>query len=244
MSKWMLLGPFVVPILLSACADLGGNSADNASEDSKPKPLTGWGPWKFDMPFSEAIAADTSIVWSPYGMDDCRKEMATKGCFLTSDSETGMFQPQDGIPFEPQLSFNKYGRLTDLSLSYDQKNATRDECLELHNRTLDRIAQENGPMRHQEQKSAEGKEYTDTVQKTKGGVAYRILLNKKNRGFITSQNRSHIDGVIFPTKITIDKWNKLAYVMVLGVLVDLGSETTCMISIHYTAPPTLERRVM
>ena len=170
--------------------------------------------------------------------------MATDGCFLSAD-EGEAFAPEEGIALSPYLSFNKFGKLTDIGLQYEQEGrVSQSDCLELHERTLDRLTREVGKLRFpdvtkddEKQEPGWRRETRQTAEKN----SYRASL-KGASFFVTTPMRSHFSGTRFPTSKPIPDWNDQAYVSLMTTFLVYDSTPNCSVSIGYHSGPKVLRR--
>lgn len=232
----------LLPLVCAACSSESAK-APEAKAEALP-PLTGWKNLKFGMSFSDALAEIPQISWNAYAMNECLDVMATKGCFLSAD-EGEAFAPDEGIPFSPQLSFNKFGKLTDINLQYEQRTRiTRVECLELHERTLDRLTREVGTMRFPDEKKSEKPENDATreVRPTAGRARYSVWSKNDGSAFVTQPMRTHFEGVALPTTKPIPQWNDQAYVSLMSTFITVDGDPICSVSVSYESSPKVPRR--
>src|SRR3546814_9709758 len=97
-----------------------------------------------DLSFAESTGLTGLSRFNPAAVKGCLLELAVRGCYLTPDNNLISYTSVDGIPYTLALSFNRFDKLTDISLKYeremiddpDQKMSLED-CRAIHERTAD-----------------------------------------------------------------------------------------------------------
>lgn len=224
---------------LTAC----DKSAPKKVDAPTVKPLLGQGDLKFGMSFQEATEVLSWVTWNGWSVKACQDQFATNGCFLTSDVESNNFPPVDGIPFRPQLSFNRFGKLTDVTWVYEQREAVDiKQCEDISRRVIDRMAREMGPVGLAEPEADKSTDRTYEERTTSTGVRYPISFGDGGKSFIISNLRTHFDAAKDKRVVAIDKWNDNAHADYLGVFMLVDGNPVCMAHLNYGDKPSVERR--
>src|SRR3546814_9755483 len=103
------------------------------------------------MSFAESTGLTGLSRFNPAAVKGCLLELAVRGCYLTPDNNLISYTSVDGIPYTLALSFNRFDKLTDISLKYeremiddpDQKMSLED-CRAIHERTADWLVKDFG----------------------------------------------------------------------------------------------------
>lgn len=136
---------FVISISAAAClAEAGATPQQEKQAESRE--IKGWGSWNFGMSFEDALAAVPNVPWNSVSIKRCLDEIAIKGCLVSIYNDHGSIPLQSGIPFSPQLAFNKLGKIDSVVLDYERSGLSSTKCLDLFERTLDRLVIETGSM--------------------------------------------------------------------------------------------------
>jgi hypothetical protein len=134
--------------LITACNQQTSNDAQKAEAPAKPRGVSGYGDLKFGMSFDEAMALTSASMFNPYSLKGCLSERPIRGCTLHPDSDLTAFETVAGIPYGLGLAFNRFDKLTDVDLEFkrrDEEKILKDDCQQIHERTLDWVAKEYGP---------------------------------------------------------------------------------------------------
>lgn len=109
-----------------------GQSLGQISSGSRVKPES-FGPFVIGQDFQQALNV-SSITWWGEDLDQCRSEMALKGCRLSAYGDSGV-QIREGMAFHPTLFFGNTGKLAQLNYTFrvDGRIAQSD-CVELFGR--------------------------------------------------------------------------------------------------------------
>lgn len=228
-------------LLLSSCDEV----AQKKMAKSAVEPLLGQGDLKFGMSFEEATAALPRVIWNGWSVKECHEQFATSGCFLTSDADSNNFPPVEGIPFRPQLSFNRLGKLTDITWVYEQRSAVDiSQCEDISRRVIDRMARELGPVGFAEHRLNKSSDRKYEVRSTSTGVKYPISFGDNGKSFIISNIRSHFDPEKDKRVANVDKWNDSAHGSYMGVFMMVDGSPICMARLDYGDRPSVERRAL
>lgn len=133
-------------LALSACGST--SPAATAQEEAKVSApnasIDGFGDLKFGMSFAEATALVGIDSLNPVAVKECRIELAVHGCLAMPDTSLSTYITIDGVPYGAGLSFNRFDKLTDISLVYKREEImdpdermTLDDCKAIHERTVD-----------------------------------------------------------------------------------------------------------
>jgi hypothetical protein len=206
---------------LAAC---GSTAPAAQSESAKPSGIDGYGNLKFGMSFAEATGLTGLSRFNSAAVKGCMIELAVRGCYLTPGDNLTSYVSVDGVPYTLALSFNRYDKLTDISLKYqremiedpDQKMSFED-CKAIHERTADWLVKEFGQF---DQKKEDGVE----ILKTAKGSEYSFYRNGTT--FIASFQKK------LPDKRRV---SLISHYMVLD------PETNCSIDVQFAEPETVER---
>ncbi|MFC3712276.1 hypothetical protein ACFOMD_06825 [Sphingoaurantiacus capsulatus] len=205
----------------------------------RPASVTGWEDYKFGMSFDEAVTARSDVEWNAVSFVECRPEMATKGCYLVSDDRETYLPLIDGIAFSPNLTFNARGKLISVALDFDEEGeVTKSQCLDILERTIDRISSTYGPIDYwRERPGVDGEErgWKKVVAKTAAGNAYRYGLQVADDDYVTTPMRTHRpDSVPLDSDRPITEWGSGPYVTVFSHLITLGrGNRSCSVNIDY-----------
>lgn len=225
--------------MLASC----GSGADAQSSDNThnaggtPQEIDGYAGIKFGASLNEALATFDVRLFNPAGLSDCLKDLPLKGCFLSGDREATPFQIKDGIPYRLTLSFNRLDKLTDIDLNYDREgDISRDQCLEMHERTLDWMVREYGAMR-----AASSKEGSDEARTTPAKNPYFVGTGKDGF-FVTRPMRTaaNIEPVVADQPIT--KWDNRRYTSLLTHFLVVDGKPMCGVNVSFSEPESVERR--
>src|SRR3546814_6929919 len=80
---------------------------------------------KFGMSFAESTGLTGLSRFNPAAVKGCLLELAVRGCYLTPDNNLISYTSVDGIPYTLALSFNRFDKLTDISLKYEREKIGR-----------------------------------------------------------------------------------------------------------------------
>lgn len=195
------------------------------SAPGRPKPLDGWGPFKFGMAFDDAFTAQPGIRWDGESFQKCRDEMPLKGCSLAPNVEDSYVPLTAGVALLPSLSFNQDGKLVTIDMTKILRgNIAPRQCERVHGQLLDYLDAEWGPGK------ASGHDPKNAVKRTtpKGRTFYHTAGSGPVFVFDVEDFSVRPDG----RKITIISHYtaKSEY-----------SPADCWVSIYFDAPKSLER---
>lgn len=149
---WLMLSSVLAASLCLAGCDAKPLRERNEAQESptstiaataKPDSLL---PYRLGMTLNEAITAHPGVTWNATFVDECIRDMALKGCFLSISDANGAFITE-GMNLSPALEFNRFGKLRRVQFGYDRRNdISKDECLGLAGRLLDHVEKNFGPM--------------------------------------------------------------------------------------------------
>lgn len=231
--------PALAAVALASCDGIPAEenvSGKTATESGKP--IEGYGELKFGSTLMEVLAQTGSERFNSYGMKLCLDDLPLKGCFLSPASDAAPYLIEGGIPYKLGLDFNKFDKLTDIQLSYDREGKTSfDECLSLHERTLEWLAGRYGEFPLQ----LSAKDPLET-RKTPGGVPY-LLGRTKNGSFVSGSTRTA--PARLPSSVRrkpITEWDNERYVWLLSHYIVVGGRPNCHVGIQFSEPESVERR--
>lgn len=223
-------------LLLASCGQQQGTTMQPA--EHKWKSPTEFGPLKLGMTYDEALDAVPSAQWNPSALQDCGKDLAIKGCFLTQYKSPFGFRI-DGALLDPQLSFNKHGSLTDIGLHYERDGIKGEDCRMIYGRMVDYVRETYGPLAYETPKPEKG--YEARILKSPGGTDYPVKGGASS--FIAGPVRGSLDGVKLPIAKPTMKWNNLPYADVFGAFLgQVGKK--CIVDVTLLQPESVERRDM
>jgi len=210
-----------IALALAAC---GSTAPAAQSENAKPSRIGGYGNLQFGMSFAESTELTGLSRFNPAAVKGCLLELAVRGCYLTPDDNLISYTSVDGVPYTLALSFNRFDKLTDISLKYeremiddpDQKMSLED-CRAIHERTADWLVKDFGAFEQKKEKGVE-------IVKTAKGSEYSY----------------HLDGTTFIASFQKNLSDKRRISLVSHYMV-LGSNTTCSIGAEFSEPDTVER---
>lgn len=223
----------VVAIAVSAC---GATPNDDAAHARKN--INGFGEIMLGAPLQVVLDRRVTETLSPLGMQACLQDLPLKGCFLSPRDSSTPFIIAEGIPFALSLSFNRLDKLTDIDLSYERETVvSREQCLELHDRTLDWLSKDYGVFAEPTVNDNES-----WMSRTTGAGHRYSIGNVDGGGFVTRPKRTlRNPGEMSVRPRAIPKWNDDRYVWLLGSYIG-SSDRTCRITIGFSEPGTVERR--
>jgi len=237
LRRWRGLASFLAAFpALSAC-DASPSKPAGEQRAERP-PLKGYGALNFGSSFTDAIASVGSDRFNPFGFNECLDDLPLKGCFLSPDTDAAPFVIEGGIPYMLMLDFNKYDRLTDIGLKYDREGEiTREECLSIHERTLDWATRQFGPFW-----ASAGKEPRITERTTPGSNKY-LLGDVPGDNFVTAPMRT----LSSPPSVTLQKkpitqWDNERYVSLLSHFIVVDGKPMCGVNLDFNEPQSVERR--
>lgn len=109
--------------------------------------MTGYAGLELNASFEAVLAKIGEDAYRPEDVAKCLAEMPLKGCILVWRSKLVPFERKNGVPYVLDLSFSKWGRLTDIDLVYWRSGGiTRSQCLEVHNHSVEWVSREYGPL--------------------------------------------------------------------------------------------------
>jgi hypothetical protein len=225
---------------VAACdaAPTAGNSTAEDSAQSGRELLKGYGSLKFGSTLMEALADTGTERFNAYGVKECLDDLPLQGCFLSPASDAAPYLIEAGIPYRLGLEFNKFDKLTDIRLSYDREGKiTFDECLSLHERTLDWLTQRYGQLRS----TLNDKEKLEQ-RRTPAGNQY-LLWRSKDGSFVTSFMRTAPPTL--PASVQrkpIPQWDNERYLHLLSHYIVVDGKPMCTIGLEFSEPQSVERR--
>jgi hypothetical protein len=221
---------------LAGC-DAAPSANENTTQPSH-EPLKGYANLKFGSTLMEALGETGTERFNAYGLKECLDDMPLKGCFLSPDSDAAPFLIEAGIPYKLGLDFNKFDKLTDIRLSYDREgNITFDECLSLHERTLDWLTKQYGQLRE----SINPKEKTEQ-RKTPAGNTYSLWRSEDGH-FGTSFMRTA--PATLPDSVRqkpTPEWDNERYLDLFSHYLVMDGKSICSIGFEFKEPKSVERR--
>lgn len=212
--------------------------------------IDGWGPLKFGMSVAEAKAA-SDMAWDPMFCTN-QQEIALKGCSLWADfgQKYGNGAKRldyytvtiDGMRFQPQLNFDRWGRLQEIRLEFREDVDGIQTCQAYFLRTMDNLERRYG--RFASGHVAQSKEdveagYTRRESVTSAGTPYYVTDSKDKSYFASSIFVSDLSA--FQEARALSRQNPVrgaarAYIdPSVGMLGDVASNKppSCRVSIRY-----------
>ena len=122
-------------------------SIASADQSSSTDVIEGYGDLKFGMSFDESVDIAGLSHFDPRQVEECMIERPVRGCLLLSRNDFAPYRTIEGVPYTLRLSFNRFDRLTDIQLSFlrrDNHAISSEECLSIHERTVDWLVPEIG----------------------------------------------------------------------------------------------------
>jgi|GEM_PF-1505767 len=224
--------------ILAGCDAAPGNSVAANATQPKRDPIEGYGELKFGSTLMEALAQTGSERFNSYGLKLCLDDLPLKGCFLSPASDAPPFLIEGGIPYKLGLDFNKFDKLTDIRLSYDREGKTSfDECLSLHERTLEWLTKRYGefPLQINAKDPLE-------PRKTPSGVPY-LLGRTKDGSFVSGSTRTAQARLpLTVRRKPITEWDNERYVSLLSHYIVVDGRPMCHVGIEFNEPESVERR--
>lgn len=214
-------------LALSGCGPSSPAATAQQEKVSAPVVKTsidGFGDLKFGMSFAEASTLVGVESLNSAAVKECLVELAIHGCLAMPATSLDSYVTIDGVPYGAGLSFNRYDKLTDISLIYkreeimdpDERMPLKD-CKALNERTVDWMYRDYGPF---ELKQEEGVVAVNTAK----GNAY-----SEHTG----------DGAYLAT-IQKDLADKRRVSLITFYM--SGDKTNCRIDVHFADLQSVERR--
>ncbi|HQS98606.1 MAG: hypothetical protein B7X90_14970 [Novosphingobium sp. 17-62-19] len=225
--------------ILTACgsgADAQGSGSTQNAADNQQE-IEGYAGIKFGTSLNEALASLEVRLFNPASLNECLKDLPLKGCFLSGDREAAPFQIKDGIPYRITLSFNRLDKLTDVDLNYDRDgDISRDQCLEMHERTLDWMVREYGTMR-----ASFSQEGPDEARTTPAKNSYYVG-SEKDGFLVTRPMRTAAKAEPNVANQPITKWDNRRYASLLTHFIVVDGKPMCGVNVSFSEPESVERR--
>lgn len=249
MKKFCLL----VAAILSACsnepsANANANANDEAST-TQPKytPIGEYKGVKLGSSFEDIIGSVDSDLFNPYGLKECFRDIALRGCGLSRKSDDTMFDMKGGVPYTLKLSFNRNDKLTDIGLNYHrEERISGKQCRDIFARTVDWVALDYGPLTyHRTGEKAEAKGEKDNIEaKTPAGNIYAFLKPDREGSYVTQfmhltsekVNRKAVGG-----KTEVATTNRGISLFSSFIVVD--GKPICDVDLEFREPDTVERLI-
>ena len=232
------LGALVIALAISACNATSPTGANEVGTgETKGRSIEGYGDLKFGATFTDATAQVGSDRFNPVALRECLDDLPLKGCFLSPDTDAAPFVIEGGIPFQLTLSFNKFDRLTDIELSYSKEGeVSREECLSLHERTLDWLTRQYGKFYYSPTNEPA------TTRKTSDGNTYSVGGTRPGF-FVTLPARAMPSPPSAGVRTKpIPFWNDERYVSLLSHFIISGGTPNCAVSVSFSEPEKVERK--
>jgi hypothetical protein len=215
----------VLTLLLAA-------GCDHAQTDTSPavKHFEGYAGLKFGMSFNEVMTQTQADFFNPYGVKDCLNELPIRGCVLYPRDNLTSALSKDGVPYGLGLAFNKFDKLTDISLIFERETTedpeqelTQADCAAIHDRTIDWLSSEFGKFANS--KATKANEVTRA--NTKLSNPYVVLKGNNKNSYLAFADTN------LPDRRKIE---------VLSYFVRLDSDsTTCDIEVTFQEPDSVVR---
>lgn len=226
-------------VLLAACdgPSIENNPRENAAHASR-KSIEGYGDLKFGTTLMQTIEVTGSERFNSYGLKKCLEDLPLKGCFLSPDSDAAPYLIEAAIPYKLGLDFNKFDKLTDISLSYDREGRISfDECRSLHERTVDWVASRYG-----QQLPHNSRKETLEERRTPAENVY-LLWRSRDGHFVTAPSRTAAANLAANVqRKPIMQWDNERYVSLLSHFIVVNGNPMCHIGIEFSEPQSVERR--
>lgn len=229
-------------LALAALASCGhsenaNNSAVNAQADRPP--VAGFNDLRLGMQYQEALALAGVERFNPVSLAECPRRLPLRGCFLPPRSrETAPYEIREGIPYDLLLSFNRFGRLTDIDLEYQRETGiTPEECLSLHSRTLDWLTRDYGPFQAQTVRPGPraGGAQLRRIH-TPGGIPFDVSIFPGG-DFVTPPTRQANGAVDRQRPIT--QWDNRRYVSLLSSFIVVNGTPHCSVGVSIQEPASV-----
>jgi len=229
----------VAGLILTACGS-GAGQKDGGNEQNlsnRYQEINGYAGIEFGTSLSEALGNLDVRLFNSVGLSECLKDLPLKGCFLSGDREAAPFQIKDGIPYRLTLSFNRLDKLTDIDLSYDREgDISRDQCIEMHERTLDWMAREYGEMQ-----APSTQERLNEARRTPANNSYFIEIGDAG-SFVTRPMRTTQNAKTAAADQPITKWDNRRYASLLTYFIIVDGKPMCGVNVSFREPESVERR--
>lgn len=232
---------FLAALVTSAC-DQSVESNNSVTFDRAP-PLKGYEGIEFGSSFNDALGSLGGDLFNSAAVSDCFRDLPLRGCYLSRNTEGRPYQIKDGIPYTLSLSFNRFDRLTDIGLKYDREGEiSRADCLGIHERTLDWVTREFGPLRFHHQ----GVEPNIEQERrgTSAGNLYEVG-STANRFFVTAPMRTS-SATMEPgqERRPIPEWDNERYVSLISTFIIVDGTPICSVNVDFREPASVERPTM
>lgn len=222
----MRAATFTASLALALCA-CGSTASTEAEERNAPTKdaIDGYGDLKFGMSFAEATAVAGPHLFGPAQMKECLITLAVRGCSLLPENNLASHTSVDGISYGLSLSFNRFDKLTDISLIYQRRmmvdpeqKISAEDCKSIHERTVDWMVRDYGPF---------------SAKSEKGAV---IAKTAKGNPYLLTHNDDIMLGAI--RKDLSDK----RYIALVTYFMGDDDDTNCSLSLQFAEPRAVERR--
>lgn len=214
--------------LLCIAAMVSG-CGSNASNTTTQKPVEGWQSLKFGSTIEEAMSAFPSVRWNPVSISECYQEMAIQGCGLFPDRENSLTALEDGIMFLPSLKFDKFGKLTSISMEYrTEGNISSEQCEDILQRSVDNAVKKFGSVKWP--KPVDSDQAGASMAKTTAGNDYP-MWRSKDGSFVGGPMRTHWLGYRNDDSRPITEWNSIAHIWILSSFILVDRKPYCSVSV-------------
>jgi hypothetical protein len=175
------------------------------------------------MSFDDAFVAQPGLQWDSKTFNECRNEMALRGCTLWPDVDRSYVPLTAGVALLPHLSFNRKGELVTINMQKIMRGGdiTAAQCERVHSQMLDHLDAQWGRGKPREDDGS-GSKWTE--RKTPKGRKY----SQSNEGTMVFFQLEDFNALPDGRKISI-----LSHYT--ATLPD------CWVSVYFDGPKSLER---
>lgn len=147
------------------------------------KAIDGFNDLKLGDDFQNVLGKLNTTMFYPGTIQECLPDLPVAGCRLHSEHDA-VYALREGIPYRLGISFNRYGKLTNIDLAFRREgkiDAAR--CREIFGRSLDWVASDYGPLDFR--KTGETSSGTFIWVKSPKGTDYGYTKPDRDGNFVT-----------------------------------------------------------
>lgn len=175
-------------VALTGCGQ--AQSGNNASPAPAPsyKSIGEYKGIKLGSSFEDVIGTVDADLFNPYGLKECFRDLALRGCGLSRKSDDTMFDMREGVPYALKLDFNRKDKLAEIGLNYHREGSiTGQQCRNILATTIDWIVKDYGPITYLRpgDEPHVKLEADNVIAKTPGGTTYAYLKPEANGSYVT-----------------------------------------------------------
>lgn len=235
-ARTALISVIALALLLPGCRKSAeGSLKRQEAAKVATKPIDGYSAVKLGQSFNE-VMAELGVSAEPLEIKQCYKDLPVDGCSLGTQIRGAPFQIRDGIPYRLDAEINKFDHVTDVNLRYSREGDIKsDECRSIHERTLDWLAGDYGPLIFAD---LQGKRRSF---RTTGGHSYMTDVPDESGSWVTSAGRT-FSGTMTPEimKRPIVRWDGRRYVSLMTTYI-VVNKPECDVFVSFSEPASVPR---